>query len=265
MLYENAVDSQQTLISTTQWAIGLLAAVVFAVFGTQLFFNYRIGKKDVDNLTGLLQKGLADNRAESAEVLSTRITQLRVDLRSEFGTQAEQIAQLRAELRAELAAHGEQLNQMRTELRADIDNSSTRSSDGLTRLREELQNQIRAESSVVAAKLSELKKEHEGNDKLVDRRLDDLDARLWETEGVIHNALTNHIKGVLHDLDLGWDASTSLKHVIRILEQVTFIYDVDVPDVEALIKRLPKQYSEQLEKIKKRFKELPVTILNAQR
>src|ERR1044072_295484 len=48
LLYENAKASNDKTISITQWTIGISLSILLAILFSQIFFNYRISKKEID-------------------------------------------------------------------------------------------------------------------------------------------------------------------------------------------------------------------------
>ncbi len=48
LLYKNASSANDRIISTMHWAIGLVSTFILAIFGSQIFFNYRINKEEIE-------------------------------------------------------------------------------------------------------------------------------------------------------------------------------------------------------------------------
>lgn len=64
LLYQNSESAQDRLVSTIQWSVGLFLAIIAAVIGSQIFFNYRINKEEVSRIESDLDGKVSALRAE---------------------------------------------------------------------------------------------------------------------------------------------------------------------------------------------------------
>src|SRR6056297_2184274 len=74
LLYNNAKDTNNRIISTIQWMIGISVAFLLTLFGGHIFFNWRINrkeidiiKKDIDKKIENLNKDLLKNISEDTK------------------------------------------------------------------------------------------------------------------------------------------------------------------------------------------------------
>ena len=72
LLYQNSENSQDRLVSTIQWSVGLFLAIIAAVIGSHIFFNYRINKEEVDRIEAALDGKVSALRAELFKTVSDK-------------------------------------------------------------------------------------------------------------------------------------------------------------------------------------------------
>lgn len=99
LLYESEKKSNEEIVQTIQWSIGLVGTFLLAIAGSQIFFNYRLGKEE-----------LASIRSELKSENELRISALSEAVRSELERRtSEQDAQARAAREESSRALGERL------------------------------------------------------------------------------------------------------------------------------------------------------------
>jgi hypothetical protein len=96
LLYENASQSNDRLISTIQWALGIAISVIVAIILSQIFFNYRISKKEIDYIKKDIDEKLAALKLELVGSIETHQKAAVTDIDEKINTLS---SELRASLR----------------------------------------------------------------------------------------------------------------------------------------------------------------------
>jgi hypothetical protein len=60
LLYESQVESNANFETLFQWTIGLSFGFLIAIIGSQIFFNYRINKKEIEYIRKDLQESILE-------------------------------------------------------------------------------------------------------------------------------------------------------------------------------------------------------------
>jgi hypothetical protein len=79
LLYENTAAANEKYITITQWTVGMAVTLLSVIIAAQIFFNYTLNKKELDNISAGIREQV--NNAETALVESIR-TQLSTALTS---------------------------------------------------------------------------------------------------------------------------------------------------------------------------------------
>lgn len=75
LLYNDSRDANSRIINTLQWSIGLGAAFLLALVGSQIFFNYRLNKEEIALI-----------KSDNERLISELIDKLRSEVASKFTT-----------------------------------------------------------------------------------------------------------------------------------------------------------------------------------
>lgn len=93
MMYENSASANEKLLTLTQWTLGVSLAIVLGIIASQVFFNYRINKKEIDSISSGIQEQLArleldvsqkinDNLGKTTSTLESDKKALAIELRA---------------------------------------------------------------------------------------------------------------------------------------------------------------------------------------
>jgi hypothetical protein len=83
LLYENTAAANEKYITITQWTVGIAVTLLFGIIGAQIFFNYTLNKKELDNISAGIREQV--NNAETTlkqairTELSTALTSISMD------------------------------------------------------------------------------------------------------------------------------------------------------------------------------------------
>ena len=74
LMYENAASSNEKLLTLTQWTLGVSLAIVLGIIASQVYFNYRINKKELDSISSDIQQELSRLKLEIAQKINEDIS-----------------------------------------------------------------------------------------------------------------------------------------------------------------------------------------------
>lgn len=83
LMYENTSASNEKFIALTQWTLGASLAVILGIIGSQIYFNYRINKKEMDSLSAGLQEQIARLELDVTQRITTVLNVATTSLETE--------------------------------------------------------------------------------------------------------------------------------------------------------------------------------------
>lgn len=89
ILYEESKKSNTELLETFRWAIGSIIIILIAIFGSNIFFNFRFNKKELENLLQQIDlkiQGVRTSLLDEIEVENEKI-------KKEFETKSAKISE----------------------------------------------------------------------------------------------------------------------------------------------------------------------------
>jgi len=84
LLYEKEQKNGNSYISLIQWIIGVCLAFLLAIIGSQIFFNYRINKKELDYIKKDLDQKLTNLKNELLEKIELKFELSETKLKEKF-------------------------------------------------------------------------------------------------------------------------------------------------------------------------------------
>ncbi len=84
LLAEQSKTNNESFTSLMQWSLGLTFAFLLAIIGSQIFFNYRINKKEVDFIKKDLDEKLAELKISYSENIDSKFEKLEKELKTEL-------------------------------------------------------------------------------------------------------------------------------------------------------------------------------------
>ena len=222
LLYENSKDANKRLISTMHWSISLVATFLFALFGSQIFFNLRLGKEEI-----LCLKNEFDEKITSANSeLSNKLYLLNREQEKEH--------------RKELESYKEKSDKSVKSL-ISAERKSLQSICENYRKDNELQN-------------SEFDYKIKGIKIDLEKNIGDI----WELKGVKSNALTRYINTSLLENELGHELKYSLSDIIQLLYSQSDIHESDKLKLDELVGKLSNRYESYKDAIVSKLKMLTI-------
>ncbi len=221
LLYENSSSSNDRIISTIQWSIGIISTFVIVLLGSQIFFNYRVNKEEIRAIRSELEESFSDLRANALDASSKERKEI-INKIDDKLAKAEQ--SYKESISSHYAEHGRY-----------IDTKLESFDKDLIRLKDTLKVDI----SYLSIDLKRLEGE------------------VWKLKGVHANALKDFISTVELEIENGISPKYSLDHTIETLQNVEKISKDDRIALEEMIKKVPKEYDAKVSKIKELYLSLP--------
>lgn len=221
LLYENSSNSNDRIISTIQWSIGIISTFVIVLLGSQIFFNYRVSKEEIRAIRSELEESFSDLRANTMDTLSKERKEI--------------INKIDDKLTMKEQAYKESISSHYDEQNRYIDTKLESFDKDLIRLKDTLKLDI----SYLSIDLNRL----EGD--------------VWKLRGVHANALKNFISAAELEIENGRSVKYSLNHIIETLQNVERISKDDLTALEEMIIKVPEEYAAEIANIKKLYLSLP--------
>lgn len=222
LLYENSKESNDRIISTIQWVLGIVFAFLLALIGSQIFFNFRISKKEIDNIKKDIDK---------------KISELKVVLLKDIDTTNRENTKQFQEL----------IEKIKTDVKENINYKF-----------EEKSKLLDVKIEMHEKGIGILKHEFEDDIKYLKVDINKNKGDLWNLKGVKSNALTSFITTASLIIELKREVKYILNDIIEVLEKLNKIHEMDYSALEILITKIPKEHSKIKSKIEILFKDKPV-------
>lgn len=222
LLFENAKESNDRLVSSIHVIIGTVITFFLALFGAQLFFNFKLKKEeiekiksdvneqfsnlynDVTNKTGVLFK---NNEKEMSKSFSLYKKEINETIKEKLSEESKLIS-------SKLEKHEEQIKNVQV-------NS------------ERLINQLKIQ---------------------LERTVGDV----WDLRGVESNALGRYVRTALLALENGNDVTHIINDIVKLLNNQVDLHEVIKTELEELSQKLPGSFESQKEFINTKISSLEI-------
>lgn len=222
MLYENSKESNNRLISTIRWVIGIVVAFLLALIGSQVFFNIRISKREIDNI----KKDLDTKSSALKEELLKNINEGNRDNIKQYQAYENKIGNM---VKEEIQRRFEEKSKY-------LETKMTGYEKNIEMIEREMKNDIKYLEIDI--------RKNEGD--------------LWNLRGVKANALARYVETANLKIELKGTVEHSLDDIIEVLSKMDSIHKMDYSHLESLIKKIPKKHENLKSQIESLFKDKPV-------
>jgi hypothetical protein len=219
LLYENSSSANDRIISTLHWSIGLVSTFILAIFGSQIFFNYRINKEEIETI----QSDIDERFISLKSVLLERINAIARDNENNIRKEIKQISTEKMEIISNKNKVFEKY--------LDVKLESNRKD--FTRLNERFDSET----------------------KSIRIDLERVSGYVWELKGVKANALRKYVETALMEINLGRESKYTLGNIIRVISESSDISKDEIERLEALIKLIPENNNDLKNEIARLYKE----------
>ncbi|MGJ8738313.1 hypothetical protein [Zobellia laminariae] len=217
MLYNSQVESNDTFETLFQWTIGLSFGFLIAIIGSQIFFNYRINKKEIEYIKKDLQESILELEGRQNKNMTTKFSELE------------------------------------KELKIVIEKNSNTANE---KLEEKLKSSEKIQSielkileNTIDRGLKDLSQRTEKELKVLEKDLSKNTGDLWKLKGIESNALTSFIKSALLQKDLNYEVKYILDDIIQILHPMDEIFESDYENLKKLYELVKTSHKSKAEKL----------------
>ncbi|MBU6122594.1 hypothetical protein [Hymenobacter siberiensis] len=82
LMYENSANANEKLLTLTQWTLGVSLAIVLGIIASQVFFNYRINRQELDAISNGIQGQIDRLQLEIAQKFTEEVSKANSSLES---------------------------------------------------------------------------------------------------------------------------------------------------------------------------------------
>lgn len=217
LLYQNSKESNDSYKSLLQWTFGISLAFLIAIIGSQIFFNYRLNKKEIDYIIKDIDEKILELENKLVEKVQNKFDELDESLKiSLVQNQKENKETIEAKFKSQ-----EETSKAKFELLEKMTSFEIR----------DIQNQL----DKTALSLKEDIIKNKGD--------------LWKLKGVESNALSSFIEVFFIKKKLNYEIKYILDDIIAILKDLEEIHESDFKKLKDLYEGIKVSHKDKAEKI----------------
>lgn len=224
LLYENAKENNDQMITMLQWVLGLSTAFLLTLFGAQIFFNWKLNKKEIEYIKKDIDEKIGELKAS-----------LLKDLNNDFKT-----------------------NEIGTN--SKIDKSLKEITGNLEKQIAEKSKFLEFSEKLWQKEAKNIKDNFNNRYKILESDTAKNSGDIWKLQGVESNALTLYLKTALLKKETKNDLNYIFDDIISILNTRNEIHQIDYNSLKELIKDLDKIYDEKKNLIVSLLKNKPIYV-----
>jgi polyhydroxyalkanoate synthesis regulator phasin len=84
LLYDNSRQANESILTTLHFSLGLVAAFILALVGSQIFFNYRINKEEINSIRSDIDSQISTLSARLLEDMTRQLQSSEANLNSKI-------------------------------------------------------------------------------------------------------------------------------------------------------------------------------------
>jgi hypothetical protein len=243
-MYDNLLDSNTKIHNTVYWALGGMLLMMIALLGSNILFNYRTNKKEIENI-------ISGMKLEVQEIKNQTFYEMQIKFK-EFQESSNK----------ELSINFDKLvENQKAQIKFVTDNLTLKMDTYI----KNFEGKVVDQNEVIANERENLKKiSAELRDKIeltkLALRVDilQLEAESAMREKVYANALIRYVRMISCELLLGRSLDLSMGSLIKVLKQSDYIPTYYATEFNALIGKIPGEYEIQKNTISELAKSLPI-------
>lgn len=221
MLYENSEQKTDSLTSLIQWSFGISLGFLLAIIGSQIFFNYRINKRELD----YIKKDIDEKVLELENKLIAKNQE-------KFDGIEDSIKKSIHELKTENKDY----------LQNEFNNSEKLKEAKYEILKNKLTNKVekiedKIDTSIIGLRKDVLKNEGE----------------IWKLRGINANALSSFQKVAFIKFELEENIDFILDDILRVLNEMEEIHELELASWTTLYDKIKEKYKDKANRINDLF------------
>ncbi|MBV1929463.1 MAG: hypothetical protein KUG81_08140 [Gammaproteobacteria bacterium] len=221
LLYDNSSASNDRIITTIQWSLGIISSFILLFLGGQVFFNNRVNKEEVGAI-----------RSDSEE----RFTSFKSELLETIG--------------ADITSKNKEISSSMEKITEELKNEIARRVD-------EKEKYLDAKIGSLQKDYSSL--ENKMNSMLNDIKIQNhnMKAEIWRLRGIEANALSGFVEQATMEIGEGKNPRHTLKEIMRSLSAMEKVRTDTCDEIIELSEMLPDSCNELMAEIKGIISTLP--------
>jgi hypothetical protein len=246
LLYENQKEANDKILQTVYWSLGGVLAVLLLIIGSNIFFNIRFNKKEVELITAEMLKKLEEAKHTYFTEVSQRIEAATTDLRKVIDLDKQELSKTYQEL---IKSYSDNLNQQIETLKKAYEEKANL----LTKQIERSERMADHQNDIIKSTINR-------ETKLLKRDILKNDAEIWVLKGYHGLALTSFIRLAKLDFEIkyDWAFKYNADDIIRSLEKVDSITPEASAELNSVLELAKEKYKIKTDKIKNILKDKPV-------
>lgn len=244
LLYENQKYSNDKILDTIYWSLGGISVAIFALFGANVFYNFRINKTEINNLRQTMHLKTIEFQNKLIKGIDLQINDY---INKASATSSDEIRNTFSKYSKEVS---EQIS--------SIDSNLTETNKSLEKIAKNYDGKLSNINMILLAQNNNLTKkiEHETNRLLY--QLYDTKAQVYMLKNMLSGALDYFIKSTLIQIELDYNIEMDLFDIIELMKTMKSLSSVNPTNLNELIAKAPEKYHSQIEVIKGLYKGLAI-------
>lgn len=242
LLYENAIEVNNRILDTIYWALGGIATVILTLIGSNIFFNVRFNKKEVENIAESQKLQIEDIKNKLLLENREKLIEFEGITKNEIQNEMKKVSEI---FLNQNNIYNESNTEQIKNYSEDLKNKFIKSNNDFNEYKKYNTEQIEY-----------LKNKIEKNQKVALIAEYGLGSEIWVLRGVYNNALTCLINKAQLEVQLDLSLTDTLGKLIETLKNKSGISTFEQADLNRLIKQIPNQYELQINNIVELAKDL---------
>jgi len=246
LLYENQKETNDKILQTVYWSLGGILGVLLLIIGSNIYFNVRFNKKEVELITTELLNKLEDAKNIYLLEISQKIEISSIELRKTIELEKQELSKTYQEL---LKSYSDNFHQQI--------NSLKESNEEKAKL---LTKQIERTERMTDQQNDRIKNSIDRETKLLKRDILKNDAEIWLLKDLPTIALTSYIRLAKLDFEINydWAFQYTSDDIIKCLSKVESLSPDNSAELNAVLDIAVEKYKTKTDKIKELLKDKPI-------
>lgn len=246
LLYENQKESNDKILQTVYWSLGGILAVLLLIIGSNIFFNVRFNKKEVELITTELLSRLEEAKNQYLNEINQKIESSTTDLRKTIEEDKQELSKTYQEL---LKSYNDNLNLQIKTLKESYEEKAKL-----------IAKQVERSERIADHHNDMIKHSIDRETKLLKRDILKNEAEIWILKGIHSISLTSYIRLAKLDFDIeyDWAFKYTSDDIIKCLGKVDSITPEDSAELNAVLEIANEKYGVKTAQIRQILKDKPV-------
>lgn len=275
LLYDKEKSNGNSYVSLIQWIIGVCLAFLLAIIGSQIFFNYRISKKEIASIKSDLEERISELKNSLLENIENEFTTINLSIKNDFDkvekqfikkieTLIENFSDFKSDIKSDFdktekhfIEKAETLNVNFSDFKSDIKSNFDKTEKQLIST---IDKQFVSKNKLTELQIETLKATLSSKIKNIEIQVEENQGQLWELRGVSSNALTFFIRSAFIKIELKGEVKYILDDIIKTIAKLDEIHKSEYDNLDALTEIIKQSHKDQFNKIISLYRSKPIYI-----